>query len=147
MSDKQTSAAAKITRECLGLRLRITSRVINKIYNDALRPLGIHSTQVAMLAFAVERGVLRQADLCTELQLDDSTLSRNLERMRAKGWIEEVAGEDPRERPYRMTAKGASLFKRVMPAWEKAQREARRLLGVDGAQVIRRFAREQGLTM
>ena len=99
---------------------------------------------MAMLVVAEDRGLIRQSEVGAELQLDDSTLSRNLERMRANGWLEEVPGDDARVHSYRLTGAGRALLQRAIPAWRGAQEEAKRLLGDAGVRALRRFAREQG---
>jgi DNA-binding MarR family transcriptional regulator len=136
--------AAEVVRECIATRLRMANRVITKVYDDALRPLGLTVTQLSMLAVAVDRGLIRQSEVGAELRLDDSTLSRNLERMRANGWLEEVPGDDARVHSYQLTEAGRTLLDKALPAWRGAQGEAQRLLGDAGVQALRRFAREQG---
>ena len=136
--------AAEVVRDCIATRLRMANRVITKVYDDALRPLGLKVTQMSMLAVAEDRGFIRQSEVGAELQLDDSTLSRNLERMRANGWLEEVPGDDARVHSYRLTGAGRALLQRAIPAWRGAQKRAKRLLGDAGVQALRRFAREQG---
>jgi len=136
--------AAGVIRDCIATRLRMADRVITKIYDDALRPLGLKVTQMSMLVLAEDRGLIRQAEVGAELRLDDSTLSRNLERMRANGWLEEVSADDARVHSYRLTATGRALLERAIPAWRGAQHEAERLLGDAGVQALRRFASEQG---
>jgi DNA-binding MarR family transcriptional regulator len=136
--------AAEVVRDCIATRLRMANRVITKVYDDALRPLGLTVTQMSMLAVAEDRGFIRQSEVGAELRLDDSTLSRNLERMRANGWLEEVSGDDARVHSYRLTQAGRALLDRTIPAWRRAQGEARRLLGDAGVQALRRFARERG---
>ena len=136
--------AAEVIRDCIATRLRMANRVITKVYDDALRPVGLRVTQMSMLVVAADRGLIRQAEVGAELQLDDSTLSRNLERMRANGWLEEVSGDDARVHSYRLTEAGRALLAKAIPAWRGAQREAKRLLGDAGVQALRRFAREQG---
>ena len=141
--EKGKGAAAEVIRDCIATRLRMANRVITKVYDDALRPLGLKVSQMAMLAVAADRGLIRQSEIGAELQLDDSTLSRNLELMRANGWLEEVPGDDLRVHSYRLTEAGGSLLDKAIPAWRSAQKEAKRLLG-GGVQVLRRFARNQG---
>jgi DNA-binding MarR family transcriptional regulator len=136
--------SAEVVRDCIATRLRMANRVITKVYDDALRPLSLKVTQLSMLVVAEDRGHIRQSEVGTELQLDDSTLSRNLERMRANGWLEEVSADDARVHSYRLTEAGKALLDKAIPAWRKAQTEAKRLLGDAGVQVLRRFAREQG---
>jgi DNA-binding MarR family transcriptional regulator len=97
-----------------------------------------------MLVVAEDRGLIRQSEVGAELQLDDSTLSRNLERMRAKGWLEEVPADDARVHSYRLTEAGRALLEKAIPAWRSAQREAKRLLGAAGVRALVGFAREHG---
>jgi DNA-binding MarR family transcriptional regulator len=138
--------AAEVIRACLATRLRMANRVITKVYDDALRPLGLKVTQLSMLVVAEDRGLIRQSEVGAELQLDDSTLSRNLERMRANGWLEEVSGDDARVHSYRLTEAGRALVGKAIPAWRTAQREAERLLGDAGMHALQHFAREQGFS-
>jgi DNA-binding MarR family transcriptional regulator len=137
--------AAEVVRDCIATRLRMADRVITKVYDDALRPLGLKVTQMTMLVVAEDRGLIRQSEIGAQLRLDDSTLSRNLERMRANGWLEEVAGDDARVHSFRLTEAGRALLDRAIPAWRGAQAEARRLLGDAGVRALRCFAEEQGL--
>jgi DNA-binding MarR family transcriptional regulator len=136
--------SAEVVRDCIATRLRMANRVITKVYDDALRPLSLKVTQLSMLVVAEDRGHIRQSEVGSELQLDDSTLSRNLERMRANGWLEEVSADDARVHSYGLTESGKVLLEKALPAWRKAQTEAKRLLGDAGVQVLRCFAREQG---
>jgi DNA-binding MarR family transcriptional regulator len=76
--------------------------------------------------------------------LDDSTLSRNLELMRANGWLEEVPADDARVHSYRLTEAGRALLDMAIPAWRGAQGGAQRLLGKGGVQALRGFARKHG---
>ncbi len=142
--ESEKRGAAEVIRDCIATRLRMANRVITKIYDDALRPFGLKVTQMSMLVVAEDRGLIRQTEVGAELQLDDSTLSRNLERMRANGWLEEVSGDDARVHSYCLTEAGRALLDKAIPAWRGAQEAAQRLLGDAGVQALRRFAREQG---
>jgi DNA-binding MarR family transcriptional regulator len=142
--DRLQYDAGEVLRDCIATRLRLANRVITKVYDDALRPLGLTVTQMSMLVVAADRGLIRQSQVGAELHLDDSTLSRNLERMRTNGWLEEVSADDARVHSYRLTQAGRNLLDKTIPAWRGAQAEARRLLGDTGVQALQRFAREQG---
>ena len=120
-----------IARECLVVRLRMLNRVVTNIYDDALRPLGVKASQLNILVVAARLGLARPADVCRRLQLNTSTLSRNVERMRAKDWLEVVEDDDGRAQPFRLTAKGRKLLERSMPAWKKAQKQVKKLIGAD----------------
>jgi DNA-binding MarR family transcriptional regulator len=142
--DRGKRDAAEVIRDCIATRLRMANRVITRVYDNALRPAGLKVSQMAMLAMAEDRGFIRQSEVGAMLQLDDSTLSRNLELMRANGWLEEVVADDARVHSYRLTEAGRALLGKAIPAWRSAQREARRLLGDAGVQALWGFAREQG---
>jgi len=142
--DRTERSAAEVVGGCIATRLRLATRVITKLYDDALRPFGLTVAQMSLLAVAAHRGVLRQAEVSAQLQLDDSTLSRNLDRMRANGWLEVVPEADARVHTHRLTGAGKALFERVVPVWRVAQRRAGELLGRPGVEALRRFARASG---
>jgi DNA-binding MarR family transcriptional regulator len=147
MNHKSKKLAAEAVGSCISTRLRLATRVITKVYDDALRPFGLTASQMSLLALAAGRECIRQADVSTTLQMDNSTVSRNLDRMRANGWLEEVADEDARVHSHRLTASGKALFERVMPAWRVAQRQAQKLLGESGVKALHYFASENGFTV
>ena len=144
MTDRTRRLAAEAVGGCIATRLRLAARVITKVYDDALRPFGLTVAQMSLLAVAADRGVIRQAEVCTQLQFDNSTLSRNLELMRENRWLEKVAEADARVHTHRLTGAGQALLERVMPAWRAAQRRARELLGESGVKALHRFASENG---
>ena len=133
-----------IACNCIAVRLRLLNRVVTNVYDDALRPLGLKVSQLNILVVTGKLGLARPAAVCELLQLDTSTLSRNVERMRAKGWLESVPGEDARTQPFRLTVKGKRLLKRAVPAWEEAQHKAGKLLGQDGVTLLTRTANKLG---
>jgi DNA-binding MarR family transcriptional regulator len=109
---------------------------VTNLYDDALRPLGVRLSQGNVLAVTAQLGVARPAQVCEFLEMDASTLSRTVERMVANGWLEIVPDEDGRSQPFRLTAAGRRLMERALPAWERAQAEAKKLLGDDGLQLL-----------
>ena len=130
MAKKQLNTTENtIAAECIAVRLRMLNRVITRVYDDALRPLGLRSTQLNILVATARLGVARPADLCDRLQIETSTLSRNVERMKTNGWLEVVDDADGRAQPIRLTRKGRALLERAKPKWDTAQEEVKDLLG------------------
>src|SRR5215510_7686153 len=121
-----------IARNCIAVRLRLLNRVVTNLSDDALRPLGLKVSQLNILVVTAKLGLARPAQVCDILQLDTSTLSRNVERMRAHGWLEVVPDEDARAQPFRLTPSGKRLIEKAVPAWEAAQHQAGELLGDEG---------------
>lgn len=118
-----------IAGECIAVRLRMLNRVVTNIYDEALRPLGLKVSQMNILVATARMGVAKPAEICKRLMLDVSTLSRNVERMKARGWLENVPDEDGRAQPYRLSTKGAKLLQKAAPIWKKAQKQTINLLG------------------
>ena len=133
-----------IAKTCIAVRLRLLNRVVSGFYDDALRPLGLKVSQMNILIVAAKLGVARPAQVCDLLQLDASTLSRNVERMRAHGWLEVVPEADARAQPFRLTPQGKRLIEKAVPLWERAQRQASELLGDDGVALLDKAAKKLG---
>ena len=88
-----------IATSCVAKQLRLLNRVVTNIYDDALRPLDLKVSQMNILVAAAMMGTARPIEVCEHLHLDVSTLSRNVERMKARGWLEVVLEEDGRSQP------------------------------------------------
>ncbi len=123
------TAIDTIAEECIAVRMRMLNRVVTNIYDDALRPLGVRVSQMNILVAAGKMGTARPAEVCERLHLDVSTLSRNVERMKARGWLEVIPDEDGRAQPFRLTDQGEKLLQKALPSWKKAQKQAKSLLG------------------
>ncbi len=119
----------KIASECIAVRLRMLNRVITNIYDNALRSLDLKVSQMNILVAAAKMGTARPIEVCEFLQLDVSTLSRNVERMKARGWLEGVPDEDGRSQPFCLTPQGRKLLEKAIPAWSEAQNQVKKVLG------------------
>src|SRR5262245_48456875 len=144
--DKAARNIETVSKTCIAVRLRLLNRVVTNFYDDALRPLGLKVSQLNILIVTGKLGLARPAQVCDILQLDASTLSRNVERMRAHGWLEVVPQEDARTQPFRLTPQGRRLIDKAVPAWEEAQRQASELLGDEGIALLDKAARRLGMS-
>ncbi len=120
-----------IATDCIARRVRMLNRLVTNLYDEGLRPLGLKVSQVTILVAAWKMGTARPAAVCDALQMDVSTLSRNVDRMRARGWLETVPDPDGRAQPFRLTAEGRALLEQVLPVWQDCQAKALALLGQD----------------
>jgi DNA-binding MarR family transcriptional regulator len=142
--DKPKTSIDTIAKTCIAVRLRLMNRVVTNFYDDALRPLGLKVSQLNILIVTAKLGLARPTQIGEILQLDKSTLSRNLERMRGHGWLEVVPEEDARSQPFRLTSQGKRLIEKAIPAWEQAQRQAVELLGDEGSALLDKAAKRLG---
>lgn len=144
MTRRSDNPIDAIVGECIAVRLRLLNRVVTNLYDAALRPLGLKVSQLNILVVTAKLGLAQPAEACDILQLERSTLSRNVERMRAKGWLEVVPGKDARTQPFRLTAQGMKLLERTFGAWDRAQRQAKKLLGDEGIALLNKVAKRLG---
>ncbi len=122
----QTTAAA-----CLATRVRQLSRIITRVYDDAMRPLGITASQYTLLAQLASRDGITAVEIGTDLDIEKSTLSRNLKRLLALGHIIMDPPAGRRGRGLHLTPKGISVLKDAFPVWQGAQSRTIGVMGSD----------------
>lgn len=127
-----------VARECLATKIRLLNRAVTAIYDEALRPHGLKISQMSVLVIVASLGSASPGAVGRRLHIEKSTLSRNVERMRARGWLEVVPTEDGRATELRVTARGKRLLREVHRAWSRAQERAAELLGEQGVRGITR---------
>jgi DNA-binding MarR family transcriptional regulator len=125
-----------VAQECIANRVRLLNRAVSSMYDDALRPYGLRITQMTILVAVSMLGEARPGDVGRILCLEKSTLSRTLNRLRARGWIEMLPGSDARSIRVRVTAKGAAKIRSVSSAWRRTQHRAKQLLGEDAVHKV-----------
>ncbi len=140
--DNTRSSIDTIAKTCIAVRLRLLNRVVTNFYDDALRPLGLKVSQLNILIVTAKLDLARPAQVCKILQMDTSTLSRNVKPLQAHGWLEVVTEQDARAQPFRLTPKGKRLIEKAIPAWEEAQQRAAELLGEEGVTLLDRAAKK-----
>jgi len=134
-----SSAADRIAGECLGTRMRLLNRTITGIYDEALRPMGLTSGQLNLLVVVAKRGQLSPGEVAKRMNMEKSTVSRNLDRMRQNGWVSVGQSDAGRKQVLRLTRSGRNLIEKCLPAWAQAQARARAVLGQGGAKSIHRL--------
>lgn len=118
-----------IASECLSVRVRRLGRVITRIYDAALAKHGVSAAQLNLLAAIAAGDGARPGDLTRLLDLEKSTLSRDLKRMERLGWVRSGAAPARRGQLVTLTPAGARLLIDVRPAWQEAQAAAQAELG------------------
>jgi len=79
---------------------------------------------------ALERtGEITQGKLGKVLALDSTTLTRMLEPLKKRGWIQEKEGDDRRFRIIRLTGAGRGKLRKSLPLWKVAQDRLQSALG------------------
>jgi DNA-binding MarR family transcriptional regulator len=122
----ETTSAA-----CLATRVRQLSRIITRVYDDAMRPLGITASQYTLLAQLAARDGITAVEIGHELDIEKSTLSRNLKRLLALGLIIMDPPAGRRGRGLHLTPKGQGVLRDAFPVWQAAQSHATTVMGGD----------------
>lgn len=119
----------QMARECVAVRLRLLNRLVTGVCDDGLRPFGVRVAQVNVLCAVANSGPVTPTDLAAALVMDKSTLSRDVDKLIDKGWVETTAGEDARSHTLSATAAGVQFLESVHPVWAKAQKQLAERLG------------------
>ena len=133
-------AANLIAGECLAVRVRLLNRTITAIYDDALRPLGLTVGQLNILVVVAKLGPLSPGDVARRLNMEKSTVSRNVGLMRKNGWLAVTGAESARRQDLELTRQGDTLLAKALAPWEEAQTQAKAVLGRGGAESIHSVA-------
>ncbi|HSV70020.1 MAG TPA: MarR family winged helix-turn-helix transcriptional regulator [Methylibium sp.] len=118
-------------RGCTNLKLRQLSRVVTRHYDHYVAAAGLKNTQYALLSHVVVSGPLRPSDLAQRMQLDASTLTRNLQPLVARGWVQLGPGENARSRLVEPTDAGRAKRAEGQRAWKQAQLALNARLGAE----------------
>ena len=125
-----------IASECLAVRIRLLNRTVTNIFDAALRPLGVKVSQLNVLMVVAKRGPSSPGDVARRLNMEKSTLSRNVERMRTRGWLKVSQGDSGRKQVLELGPLGCKLIEKSLPFWKKAQAQTEAMLGQQGARSI-----------
>lgn len=121
---------------CTCVNLRRASRAITRIYDSALEPSNLKITQYSVLANILRSGPVSISNLSRILNLDRTTLVRNLKALEAAGYVENAAASDPRERLVAISATGRKAVETAFPYWQKAQKQIREHLGREHLELL-----------
>jgi DNA-binding MarR family transcriptional regulator len=116
-------------RGCTNLKLRQAGRLVTRHYEAFVAPTGLKITQYSLLSYVVKLGPLRAGELAAAMQLDASTLTRNLRPLLQQGWVQMHPGDDARSRVIEATEAGRGLRAQAQRAWKRAQLALNERLG------------------
>jgi DNA-binding MarR family transcriptional regulator len=117
---------------CNSLATRKVSRRITQIYDTALAPCGLRSTQVHILGhlYARQKNPPTLNELAEAMVLDRSGLGHNLRPLERDGFVELQENEnDRRQRHLVITRAGKAKLQEAFPLWETVQERLASLYG------------------
>jgi DNA-binding MarR family transcriptional regulator len=111
---------AEASRVCACFNFRKASRAVTQLFDSVLQPAGLRSTQFVVLVAIQAEGAMELPDLARALNVDRSTLTRNLQPLARAGLLR-IAGGRSRASSARLTPKGRRALAAAIPLWEVAQ--------------------------
>lgn len=118
------------TQGCTNLRLRQLMRRVARHYDLEIAKAGLKGTQYSLLSHVLKLGPLRPGDLARGMQINASTLTRNLKPLVDAGWITLSPGADARSRMVSITDTGKAKRQEAQLRWKAAQNSLNETLGV-----------------
>ncbi len=112
---------AHIAFTCAYANLSRTARTVTQTFDSALRQSGLSAGQFTILIAIALMKQPTVKPLAQQLQMDRTTLARNLRPLERDGLIEIVSGVDQRQRVIRLTARGEAALEKAIPFWRRAQ--------------------------
>lgn len=120
---------------CIAGRLRMLSRVVTGLYNDAFAPAGVTFAQGALLMNIFAQPGIRQSVLSSQLQIGKSALSRDIQLMQRNGWL-----TDNVRSGLFLTEQGALTAKQCHKIWKVLNQQVRDELGTDAIDSLTQFS-------
>ncbi|MFS2158561.1 MarR family winged helix-turn-helix transcriptional regulator [Pseudomonas sp. Pseusp122] len=108
----------------------MASRKLSAIYDAALAPAGLTLAQYALMRAVKSNQPVSLTDLGRELELERSTVGRNVKVLERLGALALTRGsEDQREAVVMLTESGTTMLEAALPLWQGCQATIRNQLG------------------
>jgi DNA-binding MarR family transcriptional regulator len=110
----------------------MATRVVNRLYDQALAPAGITTTAYSILSRLDREGPQPIGVLAGRMAIDRTTLSRELRPLVENGLLTvSTDKEDTRRRVVEPTRAGRTKFARAVPLWRQAQNDLAEAFGAE----------------
>ena len=131
-----TEIAENASASCISTRVRQLSRIVTRVYDDAMRPLGITASQFTLLTQLAQQDGITAVEIGHALDIEKSTLSRNLKRLLALGHITMDPPAGRRGRGLHLTPRGAQVIQLGFPVWREAQTRTINVIGPESRSIL-----------
>ena len=115
---------------CKCTRLRKASNNITKIYDSALIKAGLKITQFSTLKNIQKLGKTNIRDLSSELELDRTTVLRNIEKLIEMDLVSYKYENDDKNKIIQLTTVGKRKLREAIIIWEETQHKYIKALGI-----------------
>lgn len=138
LKEKETEAhPSEKFLDCPCLSLRQASRMVAQLFDEALIPVELLSTQLPVLVLVSLHQPLTITRLASLLVMDRTTLTRVMKPLFSRGLIKTTTSRDKRKSLLQITPKGIEVLEEAYPLWKKTQRQIVGGLGDDQWKIVR----------
>jgi DNA-binding MarR family transcriptional regulator len=138
-----TDQCLAMRRGCLSMNLRRTERLVTRHYDSYLAGAGVTAVQLPILGAVATLEEPTFRTLSSELELDRTTLSRNVALLERDGLLTIGPSSGPKPGPIALTSNGRRTLDRAYPLWIEAHRTLEEALPgsslTSGLQFLRRL--------
>lgn len=120
-SSSEFERIAQLGPVCICSNLRRAARLVTNYYDKLFEPFGLRMSQATVLVVLYLVGVQTINELAEKLELDRTTLTRNLKPLAHQGLLTIAQGSDQRTRVVTLTPSGEAALLKILPLWEKTQ--------------------------
>jgi DNA-binding MarR family transcriptional regulator len=114
---------------CYCATLRQAARAVTTFYDEMLADSGISTAQYTMIQVLKTAPGLQTTEVGNLIGIDQTTATRTLALMKKSRLVASSQGIDRRERRWRLSPLGETLYREIQPKWESVQRTIERRLG------------------
>jgi DNA-binding MarR family transcriptional regulator len=133
------SSGGKQATPCNCTALRKATRRVSQLYDAALEPSGLKTTQRAILSHIFRAGTPPIGELAEALVMDRGALAHNLKPLERDGLVKVTT--DPNDRRHRiiaLTANGRARLAQSDALWARAQRRFETAFGTAKSAAMRK---------
>lgn len=117
---------------CHCLNLRRASRAVTHFYDKVMEPSGLKITQYSFLRNLERVESVSISILAKNMNIDRTTLNRNMKPLMSAGLISINTGKDSRSKLVTLTKDGKATLADAMVLWGEAQTSLEKYFGEEG---------------
>ena len=121
---------------CYCIPLRRASGHITDFYDRILQPSGITIPQYSILSHLANLEVASTSALAQDMNLDRSTLVRNMKLLIDRGLVTDLAASGTRDHKFTLSKDGLDTLDAAEKLWVDAQEKIEDFLGAENAETL-----------
>ncbi len=121
---------------CYCITLCRAANAVMDYYDNAFAKNNITTKQFSLLINLSRMEEANVVELAEYVNLERSTVTRNLKILISKGWVCDLAKENSRSHRYTVTEEGHKQIENSLPIWNKCQSDIENFIGKENIKVL-----------